>query len=85
MILDVHRLVELGEFNRRPEFSIVENGGKLGIGGAGLVAPSALESASVDLGTAFTNMIITQRAFSTSSKVITTVDDMLDELIRIKR
>ena len=64
-----------GEFNLR----------EAGQGGAGLVAPSALESANVDLGTEFTNMIITQRAFSASSKVITTVDDMLDELIRIRR
>jgi len=64
-----------GQFNLR----------EAGKGGAGLVAPSALESANVDLGTEFTNMIITQRAFSASSKVITTVDDMLDELIRIKR
>lgn len=64
-----------GQFNLR----------EAGKGGAGLVAPSALESANVDIGTEFTNMIITQRAFSASSKVITTVDDMLDELIRIKR
>ncbi len=64
-----------GQFNLR----------EAGKGGAGLVAPSALESANVDLGTEFTNMIITQRAFSASSKVITTVDEMLDELIRIKR
>ena len=64
-----------GQFNLR----------EAGIGGAGLVAPSALESANVDLGTEFTNMIITQRAFSASAKVITTVDDMLEELIRIKR
>ena len=64
-----------GQFNLR----------EAGKGGAGLIAPSALESANVDLDTEFTNMIITQRAFSASSKVITTVDDMLDELIRIKR
>ena len=64
-----------GQFNLR----------EAGKGGSGLIAPSALESANVDLGTEFTNMIITQRAFSASSKVITTVDDMLDELIRIKR
>ena len=64
-----------GQFNLR----------EAGKGGSGLIAPSALELANVDLGTEFTNMIITQRAFSASSKVITTVDDMLDELIRIKR
>ena len=64
-----------GQFNLR----------EAGKGGSGLVAPSALESANVDLGKEFTDMIITQRAFSASSKVITTVDEMLDELIRIRR
>ena len=52
---------------------------------AGRGAPSALESANVDLGKEFTDMIITQLAFSANSRVITTVDDMLDELIRIRR
>ncbi len=56
-----------------------------GQGGAGRGAPSALESANVDLGKEFTDMIITQLAFSANSRVITTVDDMLDELIRIRR
>ena len=64
-----------GQFNLR----------EAGQGGAGFIAPSALESANVDLGTEFTNMIITQRAFAASSRVITTVDDMLDELMRIRR
>ena len=56
-----------------------------GVGGAGLVAPSALEASTVDLAEEFTNMIITQRAYSASGKIITTADEMLDELIRIKR
>lgn len=64
-----------GQFNLR----------EAGKGGAGFVAPSALEAANVDIGKEFTDMIITQRAFSASSRVITTVDDMLDELIRIRR
>lgn len=56
-----------------------------GNGGAGLVAPGALESSTVDLANEFTNMIVTQRAYSAGTRVITTADDMLDELIRIKR
>ncbi len=54
-------------------------------GGAGTINSGALESSTVDLGTEFTNMIITQRAYSASAKIITTSDEMLDELIRIKR
>lgn len=54
-------------------------------GGAGAVAAGALENSTVDLGTEFTNMIIAQRAYSATSRVITTADEMLDDLVRIKR
>ncbi len=56
-----------------------------GNGGAGDIAPAALESSTVDLAEEFTKMIITQRAYSANTKVITTADDMLEELIRVKR
>lgn len=54
-----------------------------GRGGAGRIAPSALENANVDLADEFTKMIVTQRAYSANARVITTTDEMLDELIRI--
>ena len=54
------------------------------IGGSGLVAPSSLEASTVDLAEEFAKMIVTQRAFSAATRVITTSDDMLSELIRIK-
>jgi flagellar hook protein FlgE len=56
-----------------------------GTGGAGLLAPGTLESSTVDLSTEFTGLIVTQRAYSASSKIITTADAMLEELINIKR
>jgi len=56
-----------------------------GDGPAGKIAQSALEASTVDIAEEFTKMIITQRAFSANSKVITTADEMLDELVRIKR
>lgn len=56
-----------------------------GTGSAGKLQSNALEASNVDLGTEFTDMIVTQRAYSASSRVITTADEMLDELIRIKR
>jgi len=56
-----------------------------GQGGAGKIAPSSLEGSTTDLASEFSNMILTQRAYSAASKVITTADELLDELIRIKR
>lgn len=51
--------------------------------GAGTVAANALEQSTVDLATEFSNMIVTQRAYSASTKIITTADEMLDELTRM--
>ncbi len=54
-------------------------------GGSGTIASSALESSTVDLAEEFTKMITTQRAYSAAAKIITTADEMLEELIRIRR
>jgi flagellar hook protein FlgE len=56
-----------------------------GVGGAGKVSPSSLEASTVDLSSEFTGLIQTQKAYSASSKIITTADQMLDELINIIR
>ena len=51
--------------------------------GAGKVESNSLEQSTVDLATEFSNMIITQRAYSAATKIITTADEMLDELTRM--
>ena len=56
-----------------------------GTGGAGKVQNSVLEASTVDIAQEFTQMITTQRAFSASAKILSTADEMLDELVRIKR
>ncbi len=56
-----------------------------GTGGAGTISPSSLESSTVDLSTEFTGLITTQRAYSASSKIITTADQMLQDLLNIIR
>jgi flagellar hook protein FlgE len=56
-----------------------------GSGAAGLIGASQLEASTVDLSAEFTGLITTQRAYSASSKIITTADEMLAELISIKR
>jgi flagellar hook protein FlgE len=53
--------------------------------GAGRIAPSSLEASTVDLSAEFTGLITTQKAYSASSKIISTADQMLEELINIKR
>lgn len=56
-----------------------------GDGGAGTIAASSLEDSTVDIASEFTDMITTQRAYSAASKIITTADSMLEELLTIKR
>lgn len=71
-------------------FRVSQNSGTFnlkapGTGGAGLLGAQQLEASTVDLSTEFTGLITTQRAYSASSKIITTADEMLAELINIKR
>jgi len=54
-------------------------------GPSGQVVQSTLEQSTVDIGTEFTKMIVVQRAFSAAAKIITTADEMLEELLRTKR
>lgn len=51
----------------------------------GKFSVGALEMSDVDLATEFTNMITTQRGFQANSRVITTSDTMLEELVNLKR
>lgn len=54
-------------------------------GGRGKIAPGTLEMSNVDLSQEFTNMIVTQRGFQANSKIITTSDEMLQDLVNLKR
>lgn len=56
---------------------ITASGGKFTVG--------ALEMSNVDLASEFTNMITTQRGFQANSRIITTSDSMLEELVNLKR
>ncbi|MER3425328.1 MAG: flagellar hook-basal body complex protein FlhP domain protein [Nitrospiraceae bacterium] len=53
--------------------------------GLGRVVSGALEQSNVDLGKEFVDMIIMQRAFQANSRAITTSDEMLQELVNLKR
>jgi flagellar hook protein FlgE len=65
-----------GEFDGKGK-DVSEDGGKFSTG--------VLEMSNVDLSSEFTNMITTQRGFQANSRIITTSDTLLDELINLKR
>ncbi|AZR73872.1 hypothetical protein BBF96_11020 [Anoxybacter fermentans] len=59
--------------------------GLSGVGGKGMVSSGTLEMSNVDLADEFTEMITTQRGFQASSKIITTADQILQDLVNLKR
>lgn len=56
-----------------------------GSGATGILRSGCLEMSNVDLATEFSNMITTQRGFQACSKMITVSDEMLQELVNLKR
>lgn len=71
-------------------YKIGENAGEVnheapGSGPAGSILGSYLEMANVDLANEFSNIITTQRGFQANSKIITVTDEMLQELVNMKR
>jgi flagellar hook protein FlgE len=71
-------------------FEMSNNSGMPNIGaaseaGRGKISAGTLEMSNVDLSEQFTDMIITQRGFQANSRTIQTSDQMLQELINLKR
>ncbi len=96
-ILNLYR-VGLAKFNNQQALSKVggnlwsatrESGdaitGHPGENGLGSISPNSLEQSNVDIASEFVKMITTQRGFQANSRVITTVDTMLQDLINIIR
>ncbi len=59
--------------------------GVSGESGLGSLSPGSVEMSNVDLAAEFTNLILAQRGFQASSRVITTSDQVLEDLVNIKR
>ncbi len=55
------------------------------VGGLGDIVPGSLEQSNVDLSDEFTAMILAQRGFQASSRTISTADEMLLEMLNLKR
>jgi len=96
-ILNLYR-VGLAKFNNQQALSKIggnlwtatrESGdaitGHPGENGLGRISPNSLEQSNVDIASEFVKMITTERGFQANSRIITTVDSMLQELINLKR
>lgn len=59
--------------------------GTAGTSGLGTLSPGAVEMSNVDLAQEFTSMITAQRGFQANSRVISAADEMLQELVNLKR
>jgi flagellar hook protein FlgE len=96
-ILDLYKLT-LANFNN--PWGLTREGGNMfsqtlesgdpitgtpGTNGLGKINPNSLEQSNVDLATEFVKMIISQRGFQANSRVITTTDEILAELMNLKR
>lgn len=71
-------------------FTETSNSGRIGVkppgtSGYGTIKPGSLEMSNVDLSSEFTDMIVTQRGFQANSRVITASDEMLQDLVNLKR
>lgn len=55
-----------------------------GTGGAGFVEPSTVEQSNVDLADEFARLIVSQRSFSANSRLVNTVDQMTQDLLRLR-
>ncbi len=63
--------------------SIAPSVGTAGTGGRGSITGGAIESSNVDMATEFTNLIVFQRGYEASSKVVTTINQMDQTLLAI--
>jgi len=70
---------------RQSNNSGLANVGSSSTGGRGKITAGTLEMSNVDLAEQFTDMIVTQRGFQANSRSITTSDQMLQELLTLKR
>lgn len=69
------RTIESGEAR------VVESGED----GAGLISTRAIERSNVDIATEFSKLILAQRAYSANTRIVTTVDELLQETLNMRR
>jgi flagellar hook protein FlgE len=63
----------------------VPNSGSPGVAGRGILTPGSLEASNVDLAKEFTNMILAQTGFQANARTIQASDQLLQELVNLRR
>jgi flagellar hook protein FlgE len=79
LIRSGHTMFQQGLNSGEPQVGTANSGGR------GSIAAGYLEGSNVDMAQEFTNMILAQRGFQASSRVITTSDEIIQELVNLKR
>jgi len=79
LMRDGHSMYQTGLNSGEPQIGAANEGGR------GALVSGYKEASNVDLAQEFTNMILAQRGFQASSRVITTSDEMMLELVNLKR
>ncbi|BBO24139.1 MAG: hypothetical protein AMXMBFR19_07980 [Chthonomonadaceae bacterium] len=59
--------------------------GTAATGGRGTLNAGFLEQSNIDIGSEFTDLIVTQRGFQANTRVVTTVDEMMQDLLNMRR
>lgn len=79
-------LEKIGDSNFRSSVnSGVAQVSTAGAGGRGLISSGTLEMSNVDLASEFTNLIVAQRGFQANSRVVTASDELLSDIVNLKR
>jgi len=66
-------------------YAVTEQSGPAITGASGTISGSALEGSNTDIADEFTKLIVTQQAYSANTKVITTANDMVQDLLNVLR
>jgi len=66
-------------------YEVTDLSGPAIIGGSGHISGSSLESSNTDIADEFTKLIVTQQAYSANTKVITTANNMVQDLLNVLR
>jgi flagellar hook protein FlgE len=66
-------------------YSVTDQSGPAILGASGTISGSSLEGSNTDIADEFTKLIVTQQAYSANTKVITTANDMVQDLLNVLR
>ncbi|HXQ04587.1 MAG TPA: flagellar hook-basal body complex protein [Bradyrhizobium sp.] len=66
-------------------YAVTDQSGPAIIGASGSISGSSLEGSNTDIASEFTKLIVTQQAYSANTKVITTANSMVQDLLNVLR